>query len=107
MVVIFLYCFSEAALSGEKYICAGVDASYQEVFNAIAKSIKVPPPTKVLSRNQSVLLGYLDEFRSNITKTPPQLNPGKAQWMSLYPKYASISLSLKSSSLEAIINWIN
>jgi nucleoside-diphosphate-sugar epimerase len=75
--------------TGERYICAGINASYQEVFQEIAASMKVTPPTKILTARSALFFGYVAEFLSNFTKKPPQLNPGRARWMSLFPKYDS------------------
>ena len=37
----------------------------------------------------TVAYGYLMEFISGFTNKPPELNPGQARYMSVYPKYDS------------------
>lgn len=75
--------------TGERYICAGENVSYQEIFQEIAASMNVTPPTKIFTARSALFFGYVAEFISNFTKKPPQLNPGRARWMSLFPRYDS------------------
>ena len=37
----------------------------------------------------TVAYGYLMEFVANFTGKPPELNPGQARYMSVFPKYDS------------------
>ncbi|MHA1799828.1 MAG: NAD-dependent epimerase/dehydratase family protein [Candidatus Helarchaeota archaeon] len=75
--------------AGERYICGGVHETYKTQFTLIAESIGVEPPKRVLPRWFVVFYGYLCEFASNFTKRPPELNPGQARYMSVFPKYDS------------------
>jgi len=37
----------------------------------------------------TVAYGYLMEFLSTFTNKPPELNPGQARYMSVFPRYDS------------------
>ncbi len=74
---------------GERYICAGVHETYETQFSLIAESINVEPPKRVLSRWFLIFYAYLCEFATIFTKRPPELNPGMARYMSVFPKYDS------------------
>ncbi|MHA1673824.1 MAG: NAD-dependent epimerase/dehydratase family protein [Promethearchaeota archaeon] len=76
----------EKGKPGEKYICGGVNEPYSTVFAEIASSINVSPPKMVLPRWIAVAYGYFAEFQSNFTRKPPDLNPGQARYMSIFPK---------------------
>ncbi|MHA1368648.1 MAG: NAD-dependent epimerase/dehydratase family protein [Promethearchaeota archaeon] len=75
--------------TGEKYICGGINESYQTVFRLIAESINVEPPKRDLPRWFLVFYGYLCEFGSYFTGKHPEINPGQARYMSVFPKYDS------------------
>lgn len=79
----------EKGRKGERYICGGVHETYKTQFTLIAESIGVKPPTWVMPRWFVVFYGYLSEFWSNFSKKKPQLNPGQARYMSIFPKYNS------------------
>ncbi len=74
---------------GERYICGGVNESYRRVFAVIAASVGARPPRFTMSPRMTVAYGYLMEFLSNFTGKPPELNPGQARYMSVFPKYDS------------------
>lgn len=74
---------------GERYICGGVNESYRRVFAVIAASVGAKPPRFTMSPWMTVAYGYLMEFLANFTGKPPDLNPGQARYMSVFPKYDS------------------
>lgn len=74
---------------GERYITGGVNMSYREVFTLIARSIGAAPPRFVMPPLLTVAYGSLMELVSAFTKTPPDLNPGQARYMSVFPRYDS------------------
>jgi dihydroflavonol-4-reductase len=75
--------------TGERYICAGVNESYKTVFEAIAESIGAKAPGFTMPPWMTVAYGYAMEFISNFTNKKPDLNPGQARYMSVFPKYDS------------------
>lgn len=79
----------EKGRTGERYICGGVNESYKTVFEAIAASIKVKAPRLVMPPWMTVAYGYAMEFLSVFTNKKPDLNPGQARYMSVFPKYDS------------------
>jgi len=74
---------------GERYICGGINESYRRVFQVIAASVGARPPRFTMTPWMTVAYGYLMEFISNFTGKPPELNPGQARYMSVFPKYDS------------------
>ena len=79
----------EKGNKGERYICGGVNETYKTQFTLIAESLNVNPPKRILPRWFTVFYAYLCEFASHFTKNPPELNPGMARYMSVFPKYDS------------------
>jgi dihydroflavonol-4-reductase len=75
--------------SGERYITGGVNESYKTVFRLIAGAVGVKPPMFTMPPFLTVAYGWLMEFISEFTKTPPELNPGQARYMSVFPRYDS------------------
>lgn len=74
---------------GECYICGGVNESYRRVFEIIAAYVGARPPRFTMTRWMTVAYGYAMEFFSNFTGKAPELNPGQARYMSVFPKYDS------------------
>ncbi|MBN2157449.1 MAG: SDR family oxidoreductase [Candidatus Lokiarchaeota archaeon] len=74
---------------GERYICAGENVSYKEVFTEIAKIVGSKPPKIVFPKWILVLYGGFCEFISLFTKKPPEINPGHARYMSMFPRMNS------------------
>ena len=74
---------------GEGYICGGVNETYKTVFSGIAAKMGAKPPAFTMTRGRTVAYGYLMEFISDFTNKPPDLNPGQARYMSVFPKYDS------------------
>jgi len=103
----------ENGRKGERYICGGVHETYKTQFTLIAESIGVKPPTWVMPRWLVVFYAYLSEFWSNFTKKKPELNPGMARYMSVFPKYdsskAERELGFQSVPLKQMVedarNW--
>ena len=79
----------EKGKPGERYICGGVNETYETQFKLIAESIGVEPPKSVMPRWILVTYARFCEFVSRFTKKPPELNPGMARYMSVFPKYDS------------------
>lgn len=92
---------------GERYICGGVNESYRRVFAVIAASVGARPPRFTMRPWMTVAYGYLMEFIANFTRRPPELNPGQARYMSVFPKYdsskAERELGFKIISLEEMV----
>lgn len=79
----------ERGRAGQMYICGGVHETYRAVFLAIADSIGVKPPRFTMPPWMTVAYGYAMEFLSDFTDKKPDLNPGQARYMSVFPKYDS------------------
>jgi len=98
----------EKGKPGERYICGGVNGSYKTVFDNNARSIGVKAPRFTMTPWMTVAYGYAMEFVSNFTNTPPDLNPGQARYMSVFPKYDSTKarkkLGFKVVPLELMVN---
>ena len=80
---------AEKGRKGERYICGGVNETYKTVFSVIAAKMGAKPPAFTMTRWMTVAYGYLMEFISDFTNKPPDLNPGQARYMSVFPKYDS------------------
>lgn len=74
---------------GEGYICAGVNATYRELFEAIASKVGKRAPRYDMPRSLFLLYGYIMETLSYFTKKPPEMNPGQARFMSCKAYYDS------------------
>ncbi len=79
----------ERGRPGQRYITGGVNASYRRVFTLIAAAVKARPPRLVMTPGMTVAYGYLMEFLAGFTGRPPELNPGQARYMSVFPRYDS------------------
>ena len=75
--------------SGERYITGGVNATYRELFDLMAAKVGVRPPRFTMSPRLTVVYGYLAEAASSFTNRPPELNPGQARYMVVFPRYDS------------------
>ncbi len=75
---------------GHKYICAGENVSYEEVFKEIANIVGAKKiPKIVFPKWLLVLYGALCEFASFFTNKPPEINPGHGRYMSMFPQMDS------------------
>jgi dihydroflavonol-4-reductase len=79
----------ERGKRGERYIAGGVNESYETVFRMIAEAVGIKPPRFTMPPLLTVAYGYLMEFLSEFTNKPPELNPGQARYMSVFPRYDS------------------
>lgn len=79
----------EKGRRGELYICGGINETYKTVFDAIAGSIGVKPPRYTMPPWMTIAYGYAMEFIADFTNKKPDLNPGQARYMSVFPKYDS------------------
>lgn len=93
--------------TGERYICGGVNESYKTFFTLIAEAVGVEPLKRVLPKWILVTYGRLCELASRFSKKPPNLNPGQARYMSVFPKYdsskAERELGFKSVPLKKMV----
>jgi dihydroflavonol-4-reductase len=74
---------------GQRYICGGLNITYRELFEAIAAKFGTSAPRLDIPRWAFVLYGHVMELISEITRTPPEMNPGQARYMTVYPSYDS------------------
>jgi dihydroflavonol-4-reductase len=75
---------------GERYICAGENVSYEEVFKEIAKVVGAKKiPKIVFPKWLLVIYGALCEFASFFTNKAPEVNIGHARYMSMFPQMDS------------------
>lgn len=74
---------------GEGYICGGLNITYRELFTAIAAKFGKQAPRIDIPRCGFVLYGYVMELISEFTNQPPEMNPGQARYMTVYPYYDS------------------
>jgi len=72
---------------GEGYICAGVNATYRELFETIAAKFGKKAPKRDMPRRLFVLYGRLMEALAAFTGKPPEMNPGQARFMSVKAYY--------------------
>ena len=78
---------AERGKPGEGYICAGVNITYRELFDAIARKFGKRGPALVFPRGAFVAYGYAMQFLSLLTKKPPEVDPGMARFMSMRAYY--------------------
>jgi dihydroflavonol-4-reductase len=74
---------------GEGYICAGVNATYRELFELIAAKFGKKAPKRDMPRRLFVIYGHLMELLATFTGKPPYINPGQARFMSVKAYYDS------------------
>lgn len=80
---------AQAGRPGEGYICAGVNATYRELFELIAARVGARPPRYDAPRWALACYGFMMEAVSNLTRKPPDMNPGQARFMSATAYYDS------------------
>jgi len=98
---------------GEGYICAGINLSYREFFQAIAAKFGKSAPGLTFPRPVLTAYGYLCQLISDFTKKPPELDPGMARYMSVKAYYDSskavrdlgYSIAPLSSMIDDAYNW--
>ncbi|MBN2324413.1 MAG: SDR family oxidoreductase [Spirochaetes bacterium] len=74
---------------GEGYICAGVNASYRELFEMIAAKFGKKAPKRDMPKRLFVMYGRLMELFACFTGKHPEMNPGQARFMSVTAFYDS------------------
>lgn len=93
---------------GEGYICGGLNITYRELFEAIAAKFGRHAPGLDLPRWALVAYGYAMELIAEFTRKPPEMNPGQARYMTVYPYYDSSKamreLDFKAVPLQQIID---
>jgi dihydroflavonol-4-reductase len=93
---------------GQGYICAGVNVTYRELFEVMARKVDARCPRFDIPPRLFVLYGYLEEFIANFTGKHPEMNPGQARYMSVKAFYSSAKaekeLGYRITPLEAQID---
>jgi dihydroflavonol-4-reductase len=74
---------------GEGYICAGVNATYRELFETIAAKFGKKAPKRDMPKRLFVAYGFFMELLAAFTGKPPEMNPGQARFMSVKACYDS------------------
>jgi len=80
---------AEKGRPGERYICAGVNATYRELFETIAQKFGKHAPGLVFPGPVFVAYGYAMQLISGFTRKPPEVDPGMARYMSIKAYYDS------------------
>jgi dihydroflavonol-4-reductase len=80
---------AERGRPGEKYLCSGVNATYRDLFEAIAQKFGKHAPRLTMPRWLFVAYGYAMEFVSGFSGKPPEVDPGMARYMSVNAFYDS------------------
>jgi dihydroflavonol-4-reductase len=75
--------------SGQGYICAGENITYQALFQTIAEKFGKNAPGFIMPQSILVAYGYLLQTLSFITNKSPQIDPGVARYMSVKAYYDS------------------
>jgi len=79
----------EKGRPGQGYICAGVNVTYRELFQLMARKVNAKCPRFDIPPKLFVLYGYLEECIANFTGKAPEMNPGQARYMSVKAFYTS------------------
>lgn len=74
---------------GEGYICAGVNATYREVFELMAARVGGRAPRRTIPPWAFTLYGHVLQAGAEFTRRPPQVDPGYARFMSRRGYYDS------------------
>jgi dihydroflavonol-4-reductase len=74
---------------GASYLCAGVNASYREVFTRMAEHVGASPPRRQVPERVLVAYAHLLQAWAELRRRPPQLDPGYARFVSRYGAYDS------------------
>lgn len=72
-----------------RYICAGDNVTYRDLFTRMAATMGASPPRFDLPRPLAIAYGKTMELVSHLTKRPPDLDPGMARYMSINAWYDS------------------
>lgn len=74
---------------GAGYLCAGVNASYREVFTHMAELVGASPPQRAVPEWALVAYAHLLQAWAELSHRPPQLDPGYARFVSRHGAYDS------------------
>jgi dihydroflavonol-4-reductase len=74
---------------GCSYLCAGVNASYREVFTRMAELVGASPPRREVPEWALVAYGHLLQAWAEVSRRPPQIDPGYARFVSRHGAYDS------------------
>jgi dihydroflavonol-4-reductase len=74
---------------GTGYLCAGVNASYRDVFTRMAEVVGASPPRRDVPEWALVVYGHLLQGWAEISGRQPQLDPGYARFVSRHGAYDS------------------
>ena len=88
---------SEQGQTGEGYICAGnshTNIPHAILWQKMADAINVKPPKTTIPRMIFILYAYMCQITSELTKKPPQIDPGQARQMTCH-QYALSSKAVK------------
>lgn len=86
---------------GEGYICAGTNATYRELIERIARKLDVSAPKWDLPESFFAAYGFFLESISEVTRRPPQMNPGMARFMSK-PAYYDSSKAVTALGYQVV-----
>lgn len=71
---------AERGTRGEMYILGGVDMTYKEVAELVAKVAGVPAPKRRVPHAAAVVVGWLGDLQSKLTGNEPLLNSATIRW---------------------------
>jgi dihydroflavonol-4-reductase len=74
---------------GSSYLCAGVNATYREVFTRMATLVGATPPRLDVPEWALVTYGHLLQAWAELRRRPPQIDPGYARFVSRHGAYDS------------------
>jgi dihydroflavonol-4-reductase len=74
---------------GTSYLCAGVNATYREVFTRMATLVGATPPRREVPQWALTTYGHLLQAWAEVRRRPPQIDPGYARFISRHGAYDS------------------
>jgi dihydroflavonol-4-reductase len=79
----------DGAEPGSSYLCAGVDATYRQVFTHMATLVGAEPPRRDVPEWALVSYGHVLQAWAELRRRPPQIDPGYARFLSRHGAYDS------------------
>lgn len=73
---------AERGRSGEGYTCAGWNLPTATILDLLADAISAPRVKRTLPESVLVAYGHAMELAARTSKTPPEMNPGMARYLS-------------------------